>query len=57
MHDSIDYELWQKQNGFSDVKLFKNAARAGKLSFLTEHATISLTESFCAVKIWKEDLI
>ena len=39
------------------MKLFKNAARAGKLSFLIKHATISLTESFCAVRIWKEDLV
>ena len=57
IHDSIDYELWYKRNRFSDVKLFKNAARAGKSSFLINQATISLTESFCAVRIWKEDLI
>ena len=57
MHDSINYELRWKRNRFGDVKLLKNAARAGKLSFLVNHATISLTESFCAVRIRKEDLI
>ena len=45
-----------QRNRFSDVKLFKNAAWAGNLSFLINHATISVTESFCAVRIWKEDL-
>ena len=57
MHGSIDYELWLKQNRFSVVQLFKNAARAGKLFSLINHVTISLPESFCAVRIWEEDLM
>ena len=57
MHGSIDYELWLKQNRFSVVQLFKNAARAGKLFSLINHVTISLPESFCGVRIWEEDLM
>ena len=58
MHDGIDYKVWYKPNQLSDIQLFKNVARARKLSSLINNdlsLIISLSESLCAVGKWKED--